>query len=99
MLTIKWFPDSKRNTRITLSTEETFSLLDVQEIRFLVNGNSVDLENPPLKGRKIELEFLLTTPKSILVPFTEVPLAAEWGKFLHRTLKHLQSGNSDLIWT
>ena len=56
---------------------ETFSLLDVQEIRFLVNGNSVDIENPPLKGRKIELEFLLTTPKSILVLFTEVPLTIE----------------------
>ena len=52
---------------------ETFSLLDVQEIRFLVNGNSVDLENPPLKGRKIELEFLLTTPKSILVPLQKFP--------------------------
>ena len=56
---------------------ETFSLLDVQEIRFLVNGNSVDIENPPLKGRKIELEFLLTTPKSIPVLFTEVPLTIE----------------------
>jgi hypothetical protein len=66
---------------------ETFSLLDVQEIRFLVNGNAVDIENPPPKGRKIELEFLLTTPKSICVPFTEVPLAAEWGKFLQRTLE------------
>ena len=50
---------------------ETFSLLDVQEIRFLVNGNAVDIENPPPKGRKIELEFLLTTPKSILVPFVK----------------------------
>ncbi|MDP5016176.1 MAG: hypothetical protein NWQ43_02505, partial [Dolichospermum sp.] len=49
---------------------ETFSLLDVQEIRFLVNGNAVDIENPPQKGRKIELEFLLTTNKSIRVPFT-----------------------------
>jgi hypothetical protein len=66
---------------------ETFSLLDVQEIRFLVNGNAVDIENPPPKGRKIELEFLLTTPKSICVPFTEVPLAAEWAKFLQRTLE------------
>ncbi|ALB40864.1 MULTISPECIES: hypothetical protein [Nostocales] len=69
---------------------ETFSLLDVQEIRFLVNDHVVDIENPPQKGRKIELEFLLTTPKSIRVPFTEVPLAAEWGKFLQRTLKNLQ---------
>ena len=69
---------------------ETFSVLDVQEIRFLVNDHVVDIENPPQKGRKIELEFLLTTPKSIRVPFTEVPLAAEWGKFLQRTLKNLQ---------
>ncbi|MBE9259519.1 MULTISPECIES: hypothetical protein [Aphanizomenonaceae] len=69
---------------------ETFSLLDVQEIRFLVNDHVVDIENPPQKGRKIELDFLLTTPKSIRVPFTEVPLAAEWGKFLQRTLKNLQ---------
>jgi hypothetical protein len=68
---------------------ETFSLLDVQEIRFLVNGNAVDIENPPQKGRQIELEFLLTN-KSIRVPFTEVPLAAKWGKFLQETLKNLQ---------
>jgi hypothetical protein len=73
---------------------ETFSLLDVEEIRFLVNGNAVDLENPPEKGRQIELEFLLNTTKSIRVPFTEVPLAAEWAKFLQRTWKNLQLGNS-----
>ncbi|MFM6009544.1 MAG: hypothetical protein ACKO99_02665 [Dolichospermum sp.] len=65
---------------------ETFSLLDVKEIRFLVNGNVVDMENPPQKGRKIELQFLLTSDKSICVPFTEIPLAAKWGKFLQRTL-------------
>ncbi|MDB9455887.1 hypothetical protein PN478_17590 [Dolichospermum circinale CS-534/05] len=65
---------------------ETFSLLDVKEIRFLVNGNVVDIENPPQKGRKIELQFLLTSDKSICVPFTEVPLAAKWGQFLQRTL-------------
>ncbi|MFM6605277.1 MAG: hypothetical protein ACKPH9_11565, partial [Dolichospermum sp.] len=65
---------------------ETFSLLDVKEIRFLVNGNVVDMENPPRKGRKIELQFLLTSDKSICVPFTEIPLAAKWGQFLQRTL-------------
>ena len=65
---------------------ETFSLLNVKEIRFLVNGNVVDMENPPQKGRKIELQFLLTSDKSICVPFTEIPLAAKWGKFLQRTL-------------
>jgi hypothetical protein len=70
---------------------ETFSLLDVQEIHLLVNSNAVDIENPPQKGRQIELEFLLTTSKSIRVPFTEVPLAAQWGKFLQKTLKNLQT--------
>ncbi|MFM6266383.1 MAG: hypothetical protein ACKPJH_21270 [Dolichospermum sp.] len=65
---------------------ETFSLLDVKEIRFLVNGNVVDMENPPQKGRKIELQFLLTSDKSICVPFTEIALAAKWGQFLQRTL-------------
>ncbi|MEA5616428.1 hypothetical protein VB711_01035 [Cronbergia sp. UHCC 0137] len=74
---------------------ETFSLLDVEEIRFLINGNLVDIENPPLKGQKIELEFLLNNSKSIHVPFTEIPLAAQWGEFLQKTLKNLQLGNSD----
>ncbi|MFM6005647.1 MAG: hypothetical protein ACKPA7_18455, partial [Sphaerospermopsis kisseleviana] len=66
---------------------ETFSLLNVQEIRLLVNDHVVDIENPPQKGRQIELEFLLTN-KSIRVPFTEVPLAAKWGKFLQTILSN-----------
>jgi len=60
---------------------ETFSLNDVQAIRLLVDGQIVALENPPKKGRAIALEFLL--PEStVQVPFTEIPLAVEWGKFL-----------------
>ena len=63
---------------------ETFSLLDVQEIRFLVNDHVVDIENPPQKGRKIELDFLLTTPKSIRVPFTvtTTPPTPRWNSTL-----------------
>ncbi|MEQ8995651.1 MAG: hypothetical protein RID53_04000 [Coleofasciculus sp. B1-GNL1-01] len=60
---------------------ETFSLNDVQSIKLVVDGQDVGLENPPKKGRAIALEFLL--PEStVQVPFTEIPLAVEWGNFL-----------------
>ncbi len=62
---------------------ETFSLLDVQQVRLLVDDKSVDSATLPDKGRTIELEFIFSDPaRSIRVPFTEIPLAAEWGKYL-----------------
>ncbi|MEH2153432.1 hypothetical protein [Nostoc sp.] len=71
---------------------ETFSLLDVTQIQFLIDEKSVDVENPPDKGRSIELEFLFSkSTGSVRVPFTEIPLAAEWGKFLQRVLQDLRS--------
>ncbi|MFW9264297.1 hypothetical protein A4S05_08400 [Nostoc sp. KVJ20] len=71
---------------------ETFSLLDIKQIQFLVDDKSVDVENPPEKGRSIELEFLFSeSTNSVRVPFTEIPLAAEWGKFLQGVLEDLRS--------
>ncbi|MBD2561353.1 hypothetical protein ACEYW6_04555 [Nostoc sp. UIC 10607] len=71
---------------------ETFSLLDVREIYLLVDEKKVDLENIPEKGRSIELEFLFSESSgSVRVPFTEIPLAAEWGKFLQGALESLRS--------
>ncbi len=64
---------------------ETFSLVDIQSIRLLIDDKEVDMENPPLKGRVIELEFVAQTFKSVRVPFTEIPLAAKWGKYLQRS--------------
>ncbi|AFZ23602.1 hypothetical protein Cylst_1311 [Cylindrospermum stagnale PCC 7417] len=75
----------------------TFSLLEVQQIRFLVDHKEADLENPPQKGRAIELEFLFSPgAKSVRVPFTEIPLAAKWGKYLQGALQslHSESGES-----
>lgn len=66
---------------------ETFSLVDVQKIQLLVDDKIVEIDNPPEKGRQIELEFLFAEkPQSVRVPFTEIPLAAEWGKFLQGVL-------------
>ncbi|MBD2518742.1 hypothetical protein H6G93_28005 [Nostoc sp. FACHB-973] len=66
---------------------ETFSLVNVQKISLLVDGKSVDMENPPDKGRSIELEFVFSeSADSVRVPFTEIPLAAQWAKYLHLAL-------------
>ncbi|MBW4615690.1 MAG: hypothetical protein KME21_20915 [Desmonostoc vinosum HA7617-LM4] len=71
---------------------ETFSLLDTQEVYLLVDDKLIDLENLPQKGRSIELEFLFFEPaNSVRVPFTEIPLAAEWGKYLQGALQELRS--------
>ncbi|MBD2664871.1 hypothetical protein B6N60_04146 [Richelia sinica FACHB-800] len=73
---------------------ETFSLLDVQQINLLVDDKPVNLENIPQKGRLIELEFLVNPDsKSVRVPFTEIPLAANWTRCLQAELETFKSGN------
>ncbi|OKH26425.1 hypothetical protein [Chroogloeocystis siderophila] len=68
---------------------ETFSLKDVQLIQLLVDSQAVDVNNLPRKGRDVVLEFLLPSTR-VRIPFTEIPLAAEWGKFLQQELQRLQ---------
>ena len=71
---------------------ETFSLQNVQAIRLLVDDRIVDLDTPPDGGRAIALDFLLPEPTtSIQVPFTELPLAVEWGKYLQKEWQRLRS--------
>ncbi|NET01930.1 MAG: hypothetical protein F6K61_15420 [Sphaerospermopsis sp. SIO1G1] len=83
----------KPTTKGTIE-ESTFSLSNVQEIRLLVNNKVVEIENHPPKGRKIELEFVSSdNSNSVKVPFTEVPLAAKWGKFLQNFLQNLKNSN------
>ncbi|MBK1986457.1 hypothetical protein A0J48_002655 [Sphaerospermopsis aphanizomenoides BCCUSP55] len=73
---------------------ETFSLLDVQEIKFLIDNKQVEIGNPPQKGRVIELEFSFSElNKSVRVPFTEISLASEWGKYFQGVLQNLNSQN------
>jgi hypothetical protein len=69
---------------------ETFSLTDVNQIRLLVDEKEADIQTIPEKGRSIELEFVFSAEKSVRIPFTEVPLAAQWGKHLQQELQSLQ---------
>jgi hypothetical protein len=69
-----------------------FSLKDVKAIRLLVDDKPTDLEALPSKGRVASLEFVFAPAASVKVPFTEIPLAAEWGKFLQQELQNLAEG-------
>jgi hypothetical protein len=69
---------------------QTFSLLNVSDIQLVVNNEVVNLAAPPEKGRAIALKFnFADSANSVLVPFTEIPLAAEWAKFLQGALQKL----------
>lgn len=70
---------------------QTFSLKRIKNIRLLVDDKAVALEDLPTKGRNISLEFVFSdSNESIKIPFTEIPLAAEWGKYLQQQLKRLR---------
>lgn len=63
---------------------KTFSLTQVREIRLLVDEKPMALEKPPNKGKAIALEFIMSPQATVRIPFTEISLAAEWGKYLQK---------------
>ncbi len=73
-----------KSTRKGFVDIKTFSLKDVQAIRLLVEDRPVDWDHPPAKG-KVCLEFsLVKQSNSIQIPFTDISLAAKWGKYLQQ---------------
>jgi len=78
-------------TRQGAANPETFSLEDVQSIWLLVDNKSVDPESPPPKGKSVELEFIMREqPDPIRIPFTEIPLAAQWYEYLLKIWEPMQ---------
>lgn len=69
---------------------ESFSLDQVQSLRLLVNGQPVSLDNPPEKGRAL-LEFTCPGQAPIAIPFTEPPLAAQWGQYLQKQIETISN--------
>jgi hypothetical protein len=74
---------------------QTFSLDRVDKIQLVVDNKVIDLDDLPNSGKKINIQFQLSEPtaegqeereRSIEIPFTEVPMAAEWAKFLNRSI-------------
>ena len=76
-------------TRKGLIEISTFSLTEVEKITLLVGDRPVDWYNPPSKGKTM-LEFSLREQeKKLKVPFTDVALAAKWGKYLQQEWQKL----------
>ena len=70
---------------------DSFSLNDVSDINLLIDDKVINIEDLPRKAKKIELEFVFPeASKSVRVPFTEIPLAGEWGKFLQGELQRIE---------
>lgn len=71
---------------------KTFSLKQVQSIHLLINGHPVSLEALPSRGRSVILKLELYNSTPLEIPFTEVPLAANWTRHLERCLSAIQYG-------
>ena len=62
---------------------ETFSLDRVSQVELIIDDQSINLTELPSSGKKINLQFKFKDSSEIInIPFTEVPLAAEWAKEL-----------------
>ena len=70
--------------------QQSFSLQDVESIRLLVDGEPVEIDSPPSKGSPA-LEFRLSEQVTVIkIPFTEISLAAQWGKHLQQEWQRWQ---------
>jgi hypothetical protein len=66
---------------------QTFSLDRVNQIQLVIDNQLINLADLPASGKKINLQFQFTDPsESVNIPFTEVPMAAEWAEFLSQIL-------------
>ena len=70
---------------------KTFSLKNVRSLDLVVDKKLVSLETPPNKGRAIALEFIFADGETVGVPFTQVPLAVDWAKYLQQELQKQNS--------
>ncbi len=70
---------------------QTFKLDRVKQVRLVVDNNSINLDNLPVRGKKINLQFQFVDRDEIVdIPFTEIPMAAEWTGFLANAIAQHQ---------
>ena len=70
---------------------QIFSLDRVNQIQLVVDDRLINLDNLPTNGKKINLQFQFTDlTESVNIPFTEIPMAAEWAEFLSQLITRQQ---------
>jgi hypothetical protein len=92
-------------TRSGIINLQTVSLQQIQSIQIVVDDRGIDPNEisddqplpEPLGGKtgSVALEFLMADATRIRVPFTELPLAIQWGKYLQRACQQLLASPSD----
>lgn len=66
----------------------SYSFSDLQAVQLRVDGELVDWRQPPVEGREVLIELLTAQKQEPLqIPFTDIEIAADWTKYLHRTLE------------
>jgi hypothetical protein len=87
---ISWSKPNKKE----LTEIQTFSLDRVQQVQLVVDGKPIllqeyagKLDNLPVSGNRANLQFLFRDNSEVVnIPFTEIPMAAEWAEFLDNEL-------------
>ncbi|MEM8504744.1 MAG: hypothetical protein AAF716_16500 [Cyanobacteria bacterium P01_D01_bin.1] len=70
-------------TRRGVVETETLNLRQVEQVYIEVNGQKIDLDQPPKRGR-FALGFILKEGKTTSIPFTDGEIARQWFDFLAR---------------
>jgi len=72
-------------TRKGILNLQTFSRQQVESIYVRADSQPIDLECPPAKAHKVAIAFHLSNAeKPVEIPFTDLDLAVQWGKFLQQ---------------
>jgi hypothetical protein len=69
-------------SRKGLIDRQSVSLATIDAVQLRVDGQVVNFAKLPDRGARIELELVREGQASVLIPFTEVPLAAQWATAL-----------------
>lgn len=72
-----------RPTRSGVVEVQTLDLHQVEQIYIEVDGQKINLDRPPQRGR-FALGFILKAGKSMSIPFTDGEIARQWFDFLMR---------------
>lgn len=74
-------------TRKGIVDRQNISLKDIQDISLLVDRQPVTIDNLPSKGKATIALYPNNQSAEILIPFTDIDLAAKWTEFLQKEIK------------
>ncbi|NER00871.1 MAG: hypothetical protein F6K30_29970, partial [Cyanothece sp. SIO2G6] len=64
---------------------QTVAVDDLTHTQVKVNGQPIDLDQPPAQSSTIVLELSIAGTQSLSIPFTDVTLAIQWAIALQST--------------